>query len=81
MGIHTTLIRFLQDRQARARLRRPGPLCDFHRAGGDRLLHEIPATSEDVVLDAGGYLGDWTAAIPVRYGCRCEILEPVPEFA
>lgn len=80
MGIHTSLIRLLQTRQSQARLRRRGAIGDFYRAGGDALLHDLPLAADDIVVDAGGYLGDWTAAIMVRYGCRSELFEPIPEF-
>ena len=34
-----------------------------------------------VVLDAGGYAGDWAAAIFARYLCTVHICEPVPQYA
>lgn len=59
-----------------------GPLGAYHRAGGKRLLFEdLPVGANDVILDVGGYRGDWTAEMCWRYGCRVIILEPVPRFA
>ena len=81
LGIHSNLIRFLQNKQCQARLRRKGSLGDFYRAGGDHILFDIPAECGDLVMDVGGYSGDWTAAIIARYGCHSEIFEPIPEFA
>ena len=81
MGMHSSIIRMLQQRQARARLRRAGALGDFYRAGGNALLEDLPVATDDVVVDAGGFEGDWTAAMLVRYGCRSEVFEPVPGFA
>jgi FkbM family methyltransferase len=65
------------------RLRRtPGALGDFYRAGGNTLLYrDLPVSSSDVVIDAGGYLGDWTAEMSWRYGSRALVLEPIPTFA
>lgn len=81
MGLQSSLIRMLEARRQRARLRRSGALGDFHRAGGGALLLDVPVTSDDVVIDAGGFEGDWTAAMLVRYGCHVEVFEPVPQFA
>lgn len=81
MGLHSTLIRLLQARQDRARLARKGPIGDFYRAGGNELLHALPVTTDDVVIDAGGFEGDWAAAMLVRFGCRVELFEPIPAFA
>src|SRR5207302_7548239 len=39
------------------------------------------ADSNSLVLDAGGYHGDWTAEILVRFGCRSLVFEPVPDHA
>lgn len=81
MGLHTTLIRMLQSGQDRARLARKGPIGDFYRAGGNELLHALPVTTDDVVIDAGGFEGDWAAAMLVKFGCRVELFEPIPAFA
>ena len=81
MGLHTTLIRMLQAGQDRARLARKGPIGDFYRAGGNDLLHVLPVTTDDVVIDAGGFEGDWAAAMLVKFGCRVELFEPIPAFA
>jgi FkbM family methyltransferase len=34
-----------------------------------------------VVLDAGGYHGDWAADIYCKFACRIHVFEPVAEFA
>ncbi len=54
---------------------------DFYRAGGNELLWTaLPLGDNDLVLDVGGFHGDWTAEILKRYGCRSIIFEPVPEM-
>jgi FkbM family methyltransferase len=37
--------------------------------------------SGDLVVDAGGYRGEWCDQILCRYGCRAAVLEPVPAYA
>ena len=58
-----------------------GPLGDFYRNGGNDQLYMVPASTGSLVIDAGGYVGDWTSAMLIRYGCRSEIFEPVPIYA
>ena len=50
--------------------------------GGDQTLRlEYPElTSDSVIFDLGGYLGDFTAAIIERYNCKAYIFEPHPEY-
>ena len=59
-----------------------GPLGAFHRAGGASLLvSNLPVTSEDLVVDGGGYVGEWTDAMLCRYGCRMIVFEALPRYA
>lgn len=47
--------------------------------GGNELLWRgLPIKGRDVVLDAGGFEGEWTAQILRRYGCRAVVVEPQP---
>lgn len=52
---------------------------------------EIPGYSEELrltyrlgpdslVVDAGGYRGDWASEINRRYGCSVRVLEPIKQF-
>jgi len=73
--------------QALARWRRwrrervPGSLGLRHRERGeDRLSAGLPVRSDDLVVDAGGYEGEWAALMAWRYGCRILIIEPVSDF-
>jgi hypothetical protein len=60
---------------------RPTPLQKWFKDGGDQTLRLDYALSKNsVVLDIGGYRGDWTAKIVARYGCRSYIFEPSPRF-
>ena len=49
---------------------------------GDKTLRvEYPTlTHNSVVIDVGGYEGDWTAEIAARYGCTVHVFEPVQRF-
>jgi FkbM family methyltransferase len=47
--------------------------------GGDETLRLVyPLEPRSVVLDVGGFLGDWAASIVERYGCSVLVFEPVP---
>lgn len=48
---------------------------------GDGILRlAYPLAASAVVLDVGGYRGDWAAGALERFGCTVHIFEPVPEF-
>ena len=82
MGIGITFERALHLLREQRRKFLPGVLGEFYRAGGNELiLNDLPVSSDDLVLDVGGFQGSWTADILVRYGCRSAIFEPVPRFA
>ncbi|MES2964569.1 MAG: FkbM family methyltransferase [Bdellovibrionota bacterium] len=51
-------------------------------ARGDATLRlDYPLTKSSLVLDLGGYRGDWAAEIFEKYGCRIFVFEPVSSFA
>ena len=76
------IINLIQDRAQRKRINTPGSVGEFYRAGGKALLfNDLPLTKDDWVIDAGGYRGEWTTGIQIRYGCHSEIFEPIPDFA
>ena len=61
--------------------RQPGALGAWHREQGEELLwRRLPINADDLVLDVGGYHGDWTARAAWQYGCSSRIYEPVAEF-
>jgi FkbM family methyltransferase len=52
------------------------------RDGGDaKLRFDYPLNSESLVLDVGGFTGQWASDIYARYNCQVWIFEPVPLFA
>jgi FkbM family methyltransferase len=81
-GLGSRIIAAIQARAKRKRLTTPGPAGNFYRAGGNDLLYaDLPVGQDDLVIDAGGYQGEWTAGMLARYGCHSELFEPVPAFA
>lgn len=50
--------------------------------GGDEALRfNYDLDENSVVLDLGGYDGQWAGELFSRYGCRIFVFEPVPAFA
>lgn len=49
--------------------------------GDETLRLNYSLNSESVVLDLGGYRGDWAHNIHERYGCTVHVFEPVQSFA
>lgn len=81
MGIGERIVGAIERRWERKRRGMPGPLGDFYRNGGNEQLYDVPVITGDLIIDAGGYQGEWTAKMMTRYGCRSELFEPVPTFA
>ena len=82
MGLGQFIVRWITDRQRRKRLHIQGSLGDFYRAGGGELLTSgLDVTSDEHVIDAGGFEGTWTADMLTRYGCSVLLFEPVPTAA
>jgi len=52
----------------------------FGDKGDETLRLDYPLSQGSIVLDVGGYHGDFAAAVYERYGCKVYIFEPVPEF-
>jgi FkbM family methyltransferase len=50
------------------------------RDAKEMLKTSFPLDRSSVVIDVGGYRGDWASDIYSRYRCRILILEPVPTF-
>ena len=81
MGITNYTIDFLQRQQIRRRNAMQTPLGEFYRNGGNAQLYDAPVEHGDVVLDGGGYEGEWSAGMMVRYGCKVELFEAIPDYA
>ena len=68
----------------RREILKDGPLLEakrFFRDNGDtnrRLTYDLDR--ESVVVDIGGYIGDFAHEIYARYGSTVHVFEPVPKF-
>jgi FkbM family methyltransferase len=53
----------------------------YWRDGGNSLLYEgIRMHPGKLVIDAGGYKGEWTEKMLVKYGCTSYLFEPIDSF-
>jgi FkbM family methyltransferase len=51
-------------------------------ANGDKTLRlQYPLSADSVVLDVGGFEGQWASDTYAMYRCRIHVFEPVPPFA
>lgn len=54
----------------------------FYSDGGEKVLrYQYDLAPDSIVLDLGGYVGDWADQINTRYDCIVHVFEPVPGFA
>ena len=53
----------------------------FADKGDHNLRLNYPLTRDSIVLDVGGYEGNWAAQIDEKYECSIHVFEPVPAFA
>lgn len=50
-------------------------------ADGDNLLrYKYPLNADSIVWDLGGYLGDYTYQIRMKYNSKVYLFEPIPKF-
>lgn len=80
MGLGERIVEAIRTRQHQRSLAAPGAIGQFHRDGGNELLFDVPVRPGEIVVDAGGYRGEWSMRMLARYGCRLVILEPIPAF-
>ena len=76
----TTFAEYLRRRQHRREYRRT--VAQWYADGGDlRFRFDYELTPDSLVLDLGGYEGQWASDLYARQRCRIKVFEPVPEFA
>jgi FkbM family methyltransferase len=57
-------------------------LIPWHEARGDLTLRlDYDLDTDSVVLDVGGYEGQWASDIFAKYRCQLHVYEPVNDFA
>lgn len=81
MSLGETVLSFIKNRRQRKLQALVGPLGDFYRAGGNTLLYDFPFWTGGLVIDGGGYEGEWTAGMIKLYGCNSEIYEAIQAYA
>jgi FkbM family methyltransferase len=81
MSLGQKIINYIEKRRDRRRKCQLGAVGQFWRDGGNELLYDLPVTTGSLVIDAGGYKGEWSSGMISRYGCKCVVYEPVPAFA
>ena len=52
----------------------------FRDRGDTTLRLDYPLDQNSLVIDVGGYMGDYAAAIVEKYNCQVLVFEPHPEF-
>lgn len=52
----------------------------FQDNGDNTLRLNYPLNQSSIVIDVGGYIGDYAEAINHKFGCQVLLFEPVPEF-
>ena len=53
----------------------------YYAAGGDEAhRYQYELTPDSLVIDCGGYKGQWASEIYARYNCRILVFEPVRSF-
>ena len=80
MSFGQKIIEIIEKRRDSRRKSEPGESGRFWRDGGNELLYDLPVQTGSLVIDAGGYEGEWTAGMVSRYGCKSKIYEPVPLY-
>lgn len=81
MSLGEKIIAAIERRRLGKKLQAEGAIGDFYRNGGNELLYDLPVSTGGVVIDGGGFEGEWTQKMLARYGCRSEIFEAIPLFA
>jgi len=49
--------------------------------GKKRIVEYLELDENSLIIDVGGYIGDFTAEMSARYGCLIYVFEPIPAFA
>jgi FkbM family methyltransferase len=81
MGLLHRVETLLSAWRRRRLARQGGAIGAWFRDDGEEIAwRDLPLAGEPC-LDVGGYRGDWTAELLMRYGARSIVFEAVPEYA
>jgi FkbM family methyltransferase len=50
-------------------------------AGGEKLRMDYPLDKNSIVIDAGGYIGDFAEELVAKFDCSIDVFEPVESYA
>lgn len=50
-------------------------------AGGEKLRLDYPLDKNSIVIDAGGYIGDFAQELVDKFDCSIDVFEPVESYA
>lgn len=53
----------------------------YMESGGEALRLDYPLKENSVVIDVGGYIGDFAADILEKFNCKIDVFEPVASYA
>ncbi len=81
MALGQKIIDIIENRRKIKLLKSEGEIGEFYRTGGNSKLYDVLIDSNDLIIDIGGYKGEWTANMLIKYGCKSVIYEPIPNFA
>lgn len=56
-------------------------LYEWEKDKADHLRYKFDLDKNSIVVDAGGYNGEWSKAIYEKYNCCIYIFEPIPNFS
>lgn len=56
-------------------------VAQWWQMDGEDLRLDYPLDRSSIVLDGGGYKGQWASDIFAKYLCTVHVYEPIPEFA
>ena len=77
---HSSFAEFLRRRRHRREYRRT--VSRYYAEGGDiRFRFDYDLSPDSLVLDLGGYEGQWASDLYARQRCRIDVFEPVARFA
>ena len=78
MSISEIIINFINKRRNKIQKNYSGPLGVFFKDGGNNLIFsKLVLNSESVVIDGGGYQGEFIDNLLINFGCKIESYEPL----
>ena len=78
MSISNFIINLINNRRDRIKKKYPGSLGAFFKDGGNNLIYnKLHLNSESVVIDGGGYEGEFIDNVLINFGSEVESYEPL----